>query len=115
MQMHQLRGTIYVYFVRSCVYIFLLTRRVTKTMPRKFYGLCAKSFGDSTKDLYFLRSTMTAEPWSRIQEKDIVFNFSNNVTKTCSCGLKISRKIEIKYLFILKHIFMYSCKLPERL
>ena len=30
------------------------------------------------------------------------FYFSNNVPKTCSCWLKISRNIEIKYLFHFK-------------
>ena len=58
---------------------------------------------------------MTTKTCSWIQATKTVFCFSNNVVKTCSCGIKISRNIEIKYLFHFKAYFQVniSCKLSK--
>ena len=61
---------------------------------------------------------MTVETCSS-QVREIVELFSNNIAKTFSYGLNISKNIEIKYLFHLKtyfHVtdtFHKSCKLRK--
>lgn len=44
-----------VYLMRGHVHIFLLKQILVKNMSRKFHVLCAKHFGNSAKDRYFLR------------------------------------------------------------
>ena len=90
-------------------------RILLSTMSRKFHGLHAEIFSNSTADHCFYNSIMTAETYSWIQEREIVFHFSKNVAKTYSNGLKISRSNEVKYLFhfnsfILDAPFLYPLK-----
>ena len=79
-------------------------------MSRKFHGPCAKSFGDSAK--IFLDFEMTTKNMF-VNRSDGNFCFSSNTVKTCSCGIKTSRNIQIMYLFHSKAYFQVhiSCTL----
>ena len=78
-------------------------------MPRKFQRFRECRFGGSEKDCYFLNIPKWQHKliWEYKRGK-LASYFLDNVAKTCSYGLKISEKIEIKDILQSKSFFHYS-------
>ena len=90
----------------SLVCFFLLKRILVKTMSRKFHKRSTYSFEDLAQDCYFVRlHNGSRNIFVNKSEGNCFFHFSINVVKTCSYGLKVSRNMEIRYLFHFKAYF----------
>lgn len=92
----------------ECYSPLFLTQMLVKITSREFHRLCAKDYAMSVRQKLFFKV-----PWWQQKQVDeyrqmkITFWFFDNVAKTCSYGLKISRNIEANNLFFLKYNFMY--------
>ena len=79
-----------------------------KTMAWKFWGLCAKSFGDSAKNLCFLRFHNGGRNVFVIESVgNGIFIFLITLSKQVHMGRKFERALKSSKPFILKHIFIY--------
>ena len=71
---------------------------ITQTLSKKLWWLCKKS-------LFLVIRWWQQKHIPQYRRGIFFFNFSNNVAKTCSYKLKISRNIKIKYVFHFKAYF----------